>query len=209
MSGSAIGILFRVTTWGESHGRATGVVVEGCPPGIDLAEQDIQEAMDRRSPGKNEFSSSRQETDTVEILSGIFDGRATGTPISMIIWNRDIRGKDYEAIKEVFRPGHGDFTYLEKYGVWDHRGGGRASGRETAARVAAGAIAGSTRKTSARPSPLPALACCPPKEQYPRARSRPARQDVAWPRFGPCRCRSPAATPRYRGSRRRAGRRRR
>ena len=142
MSGSAIGILFRVTTWGESHGRATGVVVEGCPPGIDLAEQDIQEAMDRRSPGKNEFSSSRQETDTVEILSGIFDGQATGTPISMIIWNRDIREKDYEAIQEVFRPGHGDFTYFKKYGVRDHRGGGRASGRETAARVAAGAIAG-------------------------------------------------------------------
>ncbi|MFH1079904.1 MAG: chorismate synthase [Pseudomonadota bacterium] len=142
MSGNTIGVLFRVTTWGESHGSATGAVVDGCPSGIDLAEQDIQDALNRRRPGRTDTSSSRQEADIVEILSGVFAGRTTGTPISLLICNKDAREDDYNVLKDVFRPGHGDFTYFHKYGVRDHRGGGRASGRETAARVAAGAIAG-------------------------------------------------------------------
>jgi chorismate synthase len=141
MSGNTIGVLFKVTTWGESHGPASGAVVDGCPPGIDLAEQDIQNALNRRRPGLSGASSSRQEADAVEILSGVFDGRTTGTPISMLIRNQDARDGEYDALKEVFRPGHGDFAYFHKYGIRDHRGGGRASGRETAARVAAGAIA--------------------------------------------------------------------
>jgi chorismate synthase len=141
MSGNTIGVLFKVTTWGESHGLATGAVVDGCPPGIELAERDIQVALNWRRPGLSDVSSSRQEADAVEILSGVFDGRTTGTPISLLIRNTDAREGDYDAIREVFRPGHGDFTYFHKYGIRDHRGGGRASGRETAARVAAGAIA--------------------------------------------------------------------
>jgi chorismate synthase len=142
MPGNTIGVLFSVTTWGESHGPATGAVVDGCPPGIDLDRRDIQSAMDRRRPGRTRISSARRETDTVEILSGVFEGRTTGTPISLLIRNRDARQADYDTLKEIFRPGHGDFSYFHKYGVRDHRGGGRASGRETAARVAAGAIAG-------------------------------------------------------------------
>jgi chorismate synthase len=141
MSGNTIGVLFRVTTWGESHGPAIGAVVDGCPPGVALVEQDIQGFLDRRRPGLSDASSSRQEADAVEILSGVFDGWTTGTPISLLIRNKDAREGDYDALKEVFRPGHGDFTYFQKYGIRDHRGGGRASGRETAARVAAGAIA--------------------------------------------------------------------
>ncbi|MBE9546674.1 MAG: chorismate synthase [Proteobacteria bacterium] len=141
MSGNSTGILFRVTTWGESHGRATGVVVEGCPPNIDLNESDIQKELDRRRPGSGPAASPRREEDIVEILSGIFESRTTGTPISMIIKNRDARSEAYDELKDIFRPGHGDFTYYKKYGIRDHRGGGRASGRETAARVAAGAIA--------------------------------------------------------------------
>lgn len=142
MSGNTFGALFRVTTWGESHGRAVGAVVDGCLPGIALSESDIQAALDRRRPGRTKASSARQEADAVEILSGVFDGRTTGTPIALIIRNKDARGGDYEALRDVFRPGHGDFTYFQKYGIRDHRGGGRASGRETAARVAAGAVAG-------------------------------------------------------------------
>ncbi|MDO9528032.1 MAG: chorismate synthase [Syntrophales bacterium] len=141
MSGSSIGTLFRVTTWGESHGKAIGVVVEGCPPCISLSELEIQEELDRRRPGQGPGSSPRQEADIVEILSGIFEGKTTGTPISLIIRNRDARSESYDAMRDVFRPGHGDFTYHKKYGIRDHRGGGRASGRETAGRVAAGAIA--------------------------------------------------------------------
>lgn len=141
MSGNSIGTLFRVTTWGESHGRAIGVVVEGCPPCISLSESDIQEELDRRRPGQNLGTSPRQEEDIVEMLSGIFEGKTTGTPISLIIRNRDARSEAYDEMRDVFRPGHGDFTYYKKYGIRDHRGGGRASGRETAARVAAGAIA--------------------------------------------------------------------
>ncbi|MDD5712287.1 MAG: chorismate synthase [Smithellaceae bacterium] len=141
MSGSSTGVLFKVVTWGESHGPAVGVVVEGCPPGIELIEKDIQKALDRRRPGAEPHSSPRQEDDLVEILSGTFMGKTTGTPISLLIRNRDAKSSSYDALKDVFRPGHGDFTYLKKYGIRDHRGGGRASGRETAARVAAGAIA--------------------------------------------------------------------
>lgn len=142
MSGNTIGVLFRVTTWGESHGPSTGAVVEGCPPGIDLTEGDIQEALNRRKPGQIASSSSRREDDAVKILSGTFQGKTTGTPISLIIHNIDAQSKDYEDIRDVFRRGHGDYTYFKKYGIRDYRGGGRASGRETAARVAAGAIAG-------------------------------------------------------------------
>jgi chorismate synthase len=141
MAGNLIGVIFRVTTWGESHGKATGAVVDGCPPGIDLDESDIQRDMDRRRPGIDESSTPRGEHDRVEIVSGTFEGKTTGTPLSLIIKNEDVESRDYDAIKDVFRPGHGDFTYHEKYGIRDYRGGGRASGRETAARVAAGAIA--------------------------------------------------------------------
>ena len=141
MSGNSIGLLFKVTTWGESHGPALGAVVEGCPPSIPLTEQDIQEELKKRRPGGISSASSRKEEDRVEILSGIFEGRTTGTPISLLIRNKDADSSAYDAIKDIFRPGHGDFTYYRKYGIRDHRGGGRASGRETAARVAAGAIA--------------------------------------------------------------------
>lgn len=141
MSGNSIGVLFRVTTWGESHGKAMGVVVDGCPPNIPLTESDIQKDLKRRKPGQLLSASPRREEDLVEILSGTFEGRTTGTPISLIIKNRDVDSSAYEEIREIFRPGHGDFTYYKKYGIRDHRGGGRASARETVARVAAGAIA--------------------------------------------------------------------
>ncbi|MCK4535313.1 MAG: chorismate synthase, partial [Syntrophobacterales bacterium] len=141
MSGNTTGIVFKVTTWGESHGKATGVVVDGCPPNIPLNESDIQRELDRRRPGWHMSSSPRKEEDIAEILSGTFEGKTTGTPISIVIRNRDVRSGDYNQIKDLFRPGHGDFTYFKKYGIRDYRGGGRASGRETVARVAAGAIA--------------------------------------------------------------------
>ncbi len=142
MSGNSLGVLFKVTTWGESHGPATGAVVEGCPSGIDITESDIQKALDRRKPGMIASSSPRKEEDAVKILSGTFLGKTTGTPISLIMENKNIDSSAYEEIKDVFRPGHGDYTYFKKYGIRDYRGGGRASARETAARVAAGAIAG-------------------------------------------------------------------
>ena len=141
MSGNTTGTVFKVTTWGESHGKATGVVVDGCPPNIPLNESDIQKELDRRRPGRHTLSSPRKEEDIAEILSGTFEGKTTGTAISIIIRNRDVRSGDYNQIRDLFRPGHGDFTYFKKYGIRDYRGGGRASGRETAARVAAGAIA--------------------------------------------------------------------
>lgn len=131
----------RITTFGESHGRALGAVVDGCPPGISLDETDIQPLLDRRRPGTSPVTSARKEADRVDILSGIFEGKTTGTPIAMIVRNTDMKSKDYAALREVFRPGHADFTYQEKYGIRDHRGGGRSSGRETVGRVAAGAIA--------------------------------------------------------------------
>ena len=141
MSFNTFGKIFRFTTWGESHGPAIGCVIDGCPPNIVLSEKDIQIDMDRRRPGKSKFTSQRKESDKVKILSGVFQGRSTGTPISIIINNNDARSRDYESIKNKFRPGHADYTYLLKYGIRDYRGGGRQSARETAARVAAGAIA--------------------------------------------------------------------
>ncbi|HQL90159.1 MAG TPA: chorismate synthase [Syntrophales bacterium] len=147
MSGNTFGVIFRVTTFGESHGAALGAVIDGCPPGLNLAEADIQGELDRRRPGGHAASSPRKEPDRVEILSGVFEGKTTGTPIALLIRNLDIDSGAYEELREVFRPGHGDLPYLKKYGIRDHRGGGRASGRETAARVAAGAVA---RKVLAR-----------------------------------------------------------
>ncbi|MBL8565332.1 MAG: chorismate synthase [Hyphomicrobiaceae bacterium] len=146
MSHNSFGHLFRITTWGESHGPALGVVVDGCPPGVPLEAAEIQADLDRRKPGGSRFVTQRRESDTVEILSGVFPDRAgrqvtTGTPISLFIRNEDQRSKDYGDIKEKFRPGHADFTYIAKYGIRDYRGGGRSSARETAARVAAGAVA--------------------------------------------------------------------
>lgn len=141
MAGNTIGSIFRVTTWGESHGAALGAVVDGCPAGLPLNESDIQQALDRRKPSTAVSSTTRKEGDKVEILSGVFEGETTGTPISLIIKNVDAKSSSYDELKDVFRPGQGDFTYLQKYGIRDWRGGGRASGRETAARVAAGAIA--------------------------------------------------------------------
>ncbi len=141
MSGNTIGSVFRVTTWGESHGAALGAVVDGCPPGITLVQADIQAALNRRRSSKVISSTKRKEADKVEILSGVFAGKTTGTPISLLIRNADADSSAYLKLKDVFRPGQGDFTYLQKYGRRDWRGGGRASGRETVARVAAGAVA--------------------------------------------------------------------
>jgi len=132
---------FRITTFGESHGPALGVVIDGCPSGMELSAMDIQPFLDRRRPGTSPLSSPRQEGDTVEILSGIFEGKTTGTPIALMVRNENPQSKDYEELREKFRPGHADFTYQEKYGIRDHRGGGRSSGRETLSRVAAGAVA--------------------------------------------------------------------
>jgi chorismate synthase len=141
MSHNSFGHLFRVTTWGESHGPAIGCVVDGVPPRIPLSEPDIQVYLDKRRPGTSRFVTQRREPDAVEILSGTLNGLTTGTPISLLIKNEDARSKDYEAIKDLFRPGHADYTYQAKYGIRDYRGGGRSSARETACRVAAGAIA--------------------------------------------------------------------
>jgi len=141
MSHNTFGHLFRVTTWGESHGPAIGCVVDGAPPRLSLSEADIQPYLDRRRPGQSRYTTQRQEADQVKILSGTFEGQTTGTPISLLIENTDQRSRDYDKVKDKFRPGHADYTYLAKYGVRDYRGGGRQSARETAARVAAGAVA--------------------------------------------------------------------
>jgi chorismate synthase len=141
MSGNTLGKLFCVTSFGESHGAALGGVVDGCPPGLALSEADIQKDLDRRKPGTSRHVTQRQESDRIELLSGVFEGRTTGTPIGFIIRNEDQRSRDYGAIAETFRPGHADYTYWQKYGVRDYRGGGRSSARETTIRVAAGAIA--------------------------------------------------------------------
>ena len=141
MSVNSFGRMLRVTTWGESHGPALGAVVDGCPPGIALAEADIQPWLDKRRPGQSRFTTQRREPDQVRILSGVFDGRTTGTPISLQIDNVDARSKDYSEVERLYRPGHADYTYDAKYGARDWRGGGRSSARETAARVAAGAVA--------------------------------------------------------------------
>ncbi|MEW6691864.1 MAG: chorismate synthase [Pseudomonadota bacterium] len=141
MSGNTFGTLFTVTTFGESHGPALGCIVDGCPPGMALTEEDIQPDLDRRKPGQSRHTTQRREEDRVRILSGVFEGKTTGTPIALVIENTDQRSKDYSDIAQTFRPGHADYTYQQKYGIRDYRGGGRSSARETAARVAAGAIA--------------------------------------------------------------------
>ncbi len=142
MAGNTFGAVFRVTTWGESHGAGIGAVIDGCPPGLALTPELIQQDLDRRRPGTGgPASTPRQEPDRVEILAGVFEGKTTGTPIALAIFNRDAHSKSYDHLRDIFRPGHGDLTYLKKYGLRDHRGGGRASARETAARVAAGAVA--------------------------------------------------------------------
>jgi chorismate synthase len=141
MPGNSFGNLFRITTWGESHGPALGVVIDGCPAGLDISEDDIQGELDRRRPGQSQITTQRKEPDRVEILSGIFNGKTLGTPISLMIQNADVISKSYEDIKDTYRPGHADFTYETKYGIRDYRGGGRSSARETVGRVAAAAIA--------------------------------------------------------------------
>lgn len=141
MAGSTYGTIFRITTWGESHGSGIGVVIDGCPAGLSLSIDDIQKYLNRRKPGQNKYSTQRNESDKAEILSGVFEGRTTGTPISILIRNEDHRSNDYSNIKDCYRPGHADYTFDIKYGFHDYRGGGRSSGRETIGRVAAGAIA--------------------------------------------------------------------
>ena len=141
MSGSSYGTLFRITSWGESHGPAVGVVIDGCPAGLSLCEEDIQKYLDRRRPGQSRFTTHRNEADSAQILSGVFEGRTTGTPICITVYNKDQRSRDYGDIASTFRPGHADYPFREKYGFRDYRGGGRSSGRETIARVAAGAVA--------------------------------------------------------------------
>ena len=141
MAGSTFGTIFRVSTWGESHGKGVGVVVDGCPAGLSITEEDIQVYLNRRKPGQSRFTTPRKEDDCVEILSGVFEGKTTGTPISMVVYNKTQRSGDYSEIAGYYRPGHADYTFDQKYGFRDYRGGGRSSGRETIARVAAGAIA--------------------------------------------------------------------
>lgn len=141
MAGSSFGTIFKITTWGESHGKGLGVVVDGCPAGLPLDENDIQKFLNRRKPGQSKFTTPRKEDDDVEILSGVFEGKTTGTPISLVVYNQNQKSKDYSEIASYYRPGHADYTFDQKYGFRDYRGGGRSSGRETIGRVAAGAIA--------------------------------------------------------------------
>ena len=141
MSINTFGHLFRVTTWGESHGEAIGATIDGCPPGIEITQNYIQHFMEKRRPGQSKYTTQRREMDLVEILSGVFENKSTGTPIQLLIKNTDQRSKDYSEIENTFRPGHADITYWQKYGIRDYRGGGRSSARETASRVAAGAVA--------------------------------------------------------------------
>ena len=141
MAGSTYGTIFRIMTWGESHGKGVGVTIDGCPAGLPLCEEDVQLYLNRRKPGQSKFTTARNESDQVEILSGVFEGKTTGTPIAMMVRNTDQRSKDYSAIMDVYRPGHADYCFEQKYGFRDYRGGGRSSARETIARVAAGAIA--------------------------------------------------------------------
>ena len=141
MAGSSFGTIFRITTWGESHGKGLGVVIDGCPSGIELCEEDIQRMLDRRRPGVSDYTTSRKESDKAVIMSGVFEGKTTGTPISIMVYNEDHHSEDYSDIANFYRPGHADYTFNCKYGFRDYRGGGRSSGRETVARVAAGAVA--------------------------------------------------------------------
>lgn len=147
MAGSSFGNIFKISTWGESHGKGIGVVVDGCPAGVELNEDDIQVFLNRRKPGQSKYSTPRSEDDKVEILSGTFEGKTTGTPVSMIVYNKTQRSNDYSEIASYYRPGHADYTFDMKYGFRDYRGGGRSSGRETIARVAAGAIASKILKS--------------------------------------------------------------
>lgn len=147
MAGSILGNIFQISTWGESHGKGIGVTVDGCPAGLPLTEDDIQFYLNRRKPGQSKFTTARKESDQAEILSGVFEGRTTGNPISILIHNQDQRSHDYNNIKDIYRPGHADYTFDEKYGFRDYRGGGRSSGRETIGRVAAGAVALKILKT--------------------------------------------------------------
>ena len=146
MAGSIYGRLFQISTWGESHGKGIGVVIDGCPAGLSLSEEDIQVYLDRRKPGQSQFTTGRKESDMAQIWSGVFEGRTTGTPISILVQNQDQRSRDYGNIINTYRPGHADYTFDEKYGFRDYRGGGRSSGRETTARVAAGAVAAKVLK---------------------------------------------------------------
>ena len=141
MAGSTFGNQFKITTWGESHGKAVGVVIDGCPAGLALTESDIQYYLNLRKPGQSRYTTPRKEEDAVEIMSGIFEGRTTGTPISLIVYNKNARSSDYSDIARYYRPGHADYTFDAKYGFRDYRGGGRSSARETIGRVAAGAVA--------------------------------------------------------------------
>ena len=141
MSGNTFGNSFSVTTFGESHGVALGCIIDGCPPGLEISEAYIQAYLDQRKPGTSKYTTQRKEDDKIEILSGIFEGKTTGTPIGLLIRNKDQKSKDYDNLKDIFRPSHADYAYTQKYGVRDHRGGGRASARETTMRVAAGSIA--------------------------------------------------------------------
>ena len=141
MASNSLGQLFRITTFGESHGPAIGVVIDGCPAGLEISKEEIDRDLARRRPGNHGYTSPRKEADTVEILSGIFEGKTTGAPIALVIRNQDADPSQYDEIKNLYRPGHSNFTYLHKYGIFDYRGGGRSSARETAARVAAGAVA--------------------------------------------------------------------
>ena len=176
MSGNSFGRNFVVTTFGESHGRALGCIVDGCPPGMSLTESDIQVDLDRRRPGQSRHTTQRQEPDQVQILSGVFEGVTTGTPIGLLIENTDQRSRDYGDIKDKFRPGHADYTYQQKYGIRDYRGGGRSSARETAMRVAAGAIARKYLREQAgrRDSRLPVAARA---DRTRRRRSRGCRPE--------------------------------
>ena len=174
MSGNTLGKLFTVTTFGESHGPSLGCIVDGCPPGMELSEQDIQPDLERRRTGTSRHTSQRKEPDQVRILSGVFEGRTTGTPIGLLIENEDQRSRDYEKIKDRFRPGHADYTYQQKYGFRDYRGGGRSSARETVMRVAAGAIARKylRERLGVHDQRLPGAA----RAAAPRAESRPSRR---------------------------------
>ena len=189
MSFNTFGKLFRFTTWGESHGPAIGCVVDGCPPRIKISEKDIQKELNKRKPGQSKFTTQRKEDDKVEILSGVFNGETTGTPILMIIYNKDMKSRDYETIKNKFRPGHADLTYFKKYGIRDFRGGGRQSARETASRAdastsgtAAAACASSpsqARSTGQRTSAGGEVvqAACEEAQAQPQAEQRQGRQE--------------------------------
>jgi len=148
MASNSFGSIFKITTWGESHGKAMGVVIDGCPAGIEISEEEIAKALAKRSPGNSSWVSPRKEEDTPHILSGVFEGKTTGTPISILVWNQDADSSKYEAVKNLYRPGHSNFTYEKKYGIVDSRGGGRSSARETLCRVAAGSVAGKLLEAS-------------------------------------------------------------